>query len=72
MKICKNCGSTNSNDLYYCKNCGTSLGEPIREPKNNNLKIAIPLLIASIVLIIGGVVFLSQDGFNFEKMIQRL
>lgn len=67
MKICKNCGSTNSNDLYYCKNCGTSLGAPIREPKNDNLKIAIPLLIASIVLIIGGVVFLSQDGFNFGK-----
>ena len=66
MKICEKCGATNSNDLYYCKNCGNSLGEPIKEPTNNNLKIAIPVLIASIALIVGGI-FLSQDGFSSTK-----
>lgn len=66
MKICEKCGATNSNDLYYCKNCGNSLGEPIKEPTNNNLKSAIPVLIASIALIVGGI-FLSQDGFSSTK-----
>ncbi|MBU5335678.1 YARHG domain-containing protein [Intestinibacter bartlettii] len=63
MKICEKCGFENSNDLYYCKNCGTSLGEPVKESKNDNYKIAIPILIASIALIVGGI-FLSKDGFS--------
>jgi len=77
MKICTNCGATNSDSQLICGECGMLLPETKSDKKGGAIKIPQPVLIAilavvAVGLIVGGIVWaLSNRHADLETAVNN-